>query len=84
MKTEKGNKFIIAATDHLTRWRKAQAVKNKSAQEVAKFLFKEVILRHKTSKKLVSNQRREFTNAVVINISKRVETIQSFTSAYHP
>lgn len=38
-KTSRGNKFIIVATDYLTRWPEIKAVKRKTSEEVSKFIF---------------------------------------------
>lgn len=45
-KSEKGNKYIVVVTDHLTRWCEAKAVRNKTAGEIGNFIFKDVICRH--------------------------------------
>ena len=38
-KTENGNRFIIVATDYLTRWAEAKAIKRKTKEEISKVYF---------------------------------------------
>lgn len=83
-KTSRGNKFIVAATDHLTRWTEARVIKEKSTKNVAKFIFEEIIVRHGAPKYMVSDQGREFASRMIKDLSQITGTIQSFTSAYHP
>ena len=45
-KSANGNRYLIVATDHLTRWAEVRAVKKKTAAEVGAFIYEEIILRH--------------------------------------
>ncbi|KAI5151321.1 hypothetical protein ENBRE01_2056 [Enteropsectra breve] len=83
-KTTHGNKYIVAATDHLTRWCEARAVKNKSSKEIAKFIWDEIFIRHGPPSYLLSDRGKEFLNGVVNQMCSIQKTKQSFTSAYNP
>jgi hypothetical protein len=41
--TEAGNKYIIVAIDYFTKWIEAKAVKVDNAEEVATFIYEEII-----------------------------------------
>ncbi|KAI5152149.1 hypothetical protein ENBRE01_2605 [Enteropsectra breve] len=83
-KTDKGNRYLIVATDYLSRWAEAKAVKMKTADEVAKFILENIVSRHGVPKRILSDQGREFANKIVQRICKRLGTVKSWTSAYHP
>ncbi|KAI4293356.1 hypothetical protein PAPHI01_2630 [Pancytospora philotis] len=83
-KTRRGNRWIIVATDYLTRWAEAAPLKQKSSSEVAKFLMERIILQHGAPSQLLSDQGREFQNECVKGLCKRLKVVKSFTSAYHP
>src|SRR6185312_5052347 len=44
--TKQNNRYIIVATDYLTRWPEAHAVPNARANTLAQFIFEEIICRH--------------------------------------
>ena len=61
--TSRGNKYIITATDYFSKWPEAGPLKDKTAIGVADFLFS-LFCRHGWPKKIISDQGREFVNAV--------------------
>ncbi|KAI5155342.1 hypothetical protein ENBRE01_3515, partial [Enteropsectra breve] len=83
-KTDKGNRYLIVATDYLSRWAEANAVKIKTADEVLKFNLKYIVSRHGVTKRILSDHGREFANKIVQGICKRLSTVKSWTPAYHP
>ena len=83
-KTERGNQFIVVVTDHLTRQCEVRALKNKTAKEVAKFLYEEILSRHRPPAVLLSDRGCEFVNSAVRENCKRPGTVRSMTAAYHP
>lgn len=81
--TTNGNRYIIAATDHFSKWTEATAVPDKSAKSTAKFLYS-VICRLGCMDILISDQGREFVNKVIDNLMKQLQTDHRIASAYHP
>jgi hypothetical protein len=57
-----GARYIITATDYLTRWAEARAVKDCSATIVVWFIFDDIITKFGCSKILMSDQGRHFIN----------------------
>ena len=58
--SSKGNKYIIVATDCLTKWPEAKPVTNATAKEVAIFLYEEIICRYGVSSSLISDYGKAF------------------------
>lgn len=54
--TQQNNRYIIVATEYLTRWPEARAVPDATAETLAKFIFEEIVCRHGTPKVILSNQ----------------------------
>ena len=50
-------RYILVATDYVTKWAEALAVKNDNASTVAKFLYENIITRFGCPKELVSDHR---------------------------
>jgi len=82
--TTLGNRHVIVATDYLTKWVEARAVPDKTASTVAGFIYEDIICRHGAPKELLSDQGKEFMNALVANICALFETKHQTTTPYHP
>jgi hypothetical protein len=54
--TTRQNRYIIVATDYLTRWLEARAVTDARALTLAKFIFDKIICKHGTLKIILSDQ----------------------------
>jgi len=81
--TESGNKYIVALTDHFSKYSEAKAIPNKSAAEVAKFVL-ECICRYGPMDSLISDQGREFINEVIDYVTTALGIEHRISSPYHP
>ncbi|KAG7165828.1 pol Retrovirus-related Pol polyprotein from transposon-like 9, partial [Homarus americanus] len=81
--TTSGNKYIVAITDHFSKWSEAAAIPDKSAKSVAQFLYS-VVCRLGCMDSLISDQGREFVNKVIDLLMDRFQTDHRIASAYHP
>jgi len=79
-----GNRYVIVATDYHTKWVEARAVPDKTASTVAGFIYEDIICRHGAPKELLSDQGREFVNALVAQICELFATKHKTTTPYHP
>ena len=61
-----------------------RALKEKSAKEIAKFIYKDLICRWGCSEYHITDQGREFVNSINRNLLEMCETKQRITSAFHP
>jgi hypothetical protein len=82
--TSQNNRFIIVATDYLTRWPEARAVPDAGANTLAKFIFEEIICRHGTPKIILSDQGRNFISETVRILCEKFLIKHKFSSPYHP
>jgi hypothetical protein len=64
-KTKNGNKFIVVAIDYLTKYIEIGALLEKSAVNIAEFIWKRIICVHSCPEKILSDNGREFKNQIV-------------------
>ena len=81
--TPNGNKYLIVATEYLTRWVEAKAVPDKSAKGIHEFLMG-LVCRYGSCHVLLHDQGREFNNQLVNNLCESVKIQVAMSSAYHP
>ena len=54
-KTERGNVFIVVATEYLTKWPEARAIPDAKASSVVFFFYEDIICRHGCPKVLLTD-----------------------------
>src|SRR4051812_42873164 len=82
--TEKKNRYIIVATDYLTKWPEAEAVSEATGKRVAEFIYQTIICRHGCPKQLLSDRGTHFRNELVDNLLKKFEIQHLLSTPYHP
>jgi Integrase zinc binding domain len=82
--TSSENRYIIVATEYLTKWPEAKAIKDIQANTVAQFIYEEIICRHGAPKVLLSDRGTSFVNSVVKSLCDTMKTAHVLTTAYHP
>ena len=50
-KTDRGNMYIVVATEYLTKWPEARALQNAKASSVVSFFYEDVICHHRCPRK---------------------------------
>ena len=80
----RGYNYIITAVDYLSKYCEMQALKEKNAKEVAKFIYEDLICRWGCSEYHITDQGREFVNSINTNLLEMCGTKQRITSAFHP
>ena len=81
--TTNGMKYIVAATDHFTKYSHAAAIPDKTALSVAKFIF-DMICMFGCMDHIITDQGREFVNKINSELTELLQTEHRITSAYHP
>ncbi|KAF9761524.1 Retrovirus-related Pol polyprotein from transposon [Nosema granulosis] len=83
-RTYNGVRFIVVATDFITRWSEADPLKSKSAKLVAEFIVSKIFTQHGPPNELLSDQGCEFLNQTVKTICSIMNSKKTFTTAYNP
>lgn len=68
----------------MIRWAEESPLKSKKKEEIGKFIFNKIFLRHGPPKELISDQGTEFLNDIVGDLCIRMKTNYSSVSDYNP
>jgi transposase InsO family protein len=79
-----GARYIIPATEYLTRWEEARAVKECNATTAAQFILDDIIARFGCPKTLISNQGTHFINKTIESLTQEFEVHHQKSTPYHP
>lgn len=82
--SEDGNKYIVTFIDVLTRYGMAAAVRDKSAQSVARAIVEKVFAIFGIAENLVSDNGTEYVNEVLENALKYFKVKHRTVTAYRP
>ena len=82
--TNNGNKYIIVATDYLTKWPEASAKPAADAKTVVEFIYENIICRHGCPKYILSDRGSHFRNKVVDGLMNKFEIKHLLSTPYHP
>ena len=66
--------------DHLTSWPMVKAIPDKEVTTVANTIFEKLILEHRSSDVLLSDNGKEFTNDTLAYVCQEFGIEQHFTS----
>lgn len=83
-KTKNDNRYILVATDYLTKWPEAKAMKAATAENVAEFIYKEIICRHGCPKIISSDRGTHFRNQIIEKLCEKFKIKHKLSSPYHP
>jgi hypothetical protein len=79
-----GARYIISATEYLTKWVKARAVKDCSATKVVHFIFDDIITMFGCPKILMRDQGTHFINKIVEALTEEFAVHHQKSTPYHP
>jgi len=79
-----GLKYYVAAVDYFTKYVEAKAIPDKTAKTVAQFVFEDIICRHSCPDVIISDQGREFNNALLDELCLPSGSSRRVTSPYCP
>jgi transposase InsO family protein len=82
--TKNGNRWIITAIDHATKWPVAKALKDATSEEVAKFIYEEIFMKFGVPDEILTDRGSNFTANVLENYLKHMNIKHKLTSAFHP
>lgn len=79
-----GRKWIIVATDYLTRYAETKALERGTASETARFFVENVVLRHGAPAVVITDRGTAFTAELLGTVLRLSGTAHRRTTAYHP
>ena len=82
--TSGGNKHIIVCIDYLTKWVEAAAVPDTSSKYVIKFLRENILCRHSTPARAISDQGTAFTSQEMDEAMTKWGIKHVFATPEHP
>ena len=77
-------RYILVATDYVTKWAEAEATKTNDKVVVAKFLRENIMSRFGCPKELVSDRGTHFVNDVIEELTTKFKIKHRLTTPYHP
>ena len=80
----KGNRYIILAVDHLTKFAEGAATVSFDAKTTAEFLFNNIVCRYGMFQKLLSDQGVNFESNLIKHLCILLGTDKLHTTTYHP
>jgi len=83
-RSSSGNKYVVVFTDYLTKWVEAFAINDMKAETIAKIFINEIITRHSTPSKLLSDQGKNFLSNLVKSVCEYFKINKVQTTPYHP
>ena len=82
--TPSGNQYIVVFTEYLSRWSEAKPLPDKSAMGVCGALVECVVSRFGCPETIISDQGRQFVNALNEELCRDLQISWNLCSAYHP
>jgi len=82
--TPRRNKYILTFIDHFTKFVEAFAIPDQSAQTCARIYATQIVTRHGSGSKLVTDEGAAFMSAFFGETCKVLGVQRSRTSSYHP
>ncbi|GFS54814.1 retrovirus-related Pol polyprotein from transposon 297 [Trichonephila inaurata madagascariensis] len=80
----KGNKWIIVCTDYLSRFAVTKALPTAEAEEVAKFITEEIVLKHGAPRTILTDRGKVFESKLVTELGQLCSSKHIKTTGYHP
>ena len=82
--TESGNRYVVVFVDYLTKWVKAFAVPDQTAETIAGLLVNKIFCRHGAPEHLLSDRGQNFLSELVTEVCSVLKIKKVNTSGYHP
>lgn len=83
-KTHAGNQYILTFQDHFSKYPEAFPLPDQKATTIAKIFVEEIICRHGTPEKILTDQGTNFTSELFQEMCNLLNIEKLQTTAYHP
>ena len=84
MLTPRKNKYLLTFIDHFTRYAEAYPIPDQTAETCARIYATQIITRHGTGWKLITDQGRAFMSTFFSETCKILGVRKIHTTSYHP
>nr|GEZ33925.1 reverse transcriptase domain-containing protein [Tanacetum cinerariifolium] len=81
--SSRGNKYILVAVDHLSKWVEAKALPTNEARVICKFL-KSLFARFSSPRAIISDRGTHFCNDLLTKVMLKYGVTHRLSTAYHP
>jgi hypothetical protein len=82
-RTKNGNRYIVVAIDYLTKWPEAKALPLVTAENVATFIYENIICQYRCPTKILSDRRTHFNNKMIEKLVNCFQIKHNFSTPYH-
>ena len=82
--TRRGNRYILVAVDHFSKWVEALAVPNFTAETTANFVFNKIICKFGIPQTIITDQGINFESQLVQALCKLLGVKKIRSTPYHP
>lgn len=83
-KTHEGNQYILTFQDHFSKYPEAFAIENQKADTIARIFVEEIVCRHGTPEKLLTDKGTNFVGEILKETCNLLSIEKIETTAYHP
>ena len=81
--TERENRYIVTCIDYMTKWAEAKPLPDKTAMQVAWFIYDEIICRYGCLAIIQSDNGLEFVNEIIKQLLEKFQIWHQRVSPYH-
>ncbi|CAF3068175.1 unnamed protein product [Rotaria socialis] len=82
--TRNGNRWILVAINHTTKWPIAKATQNLKHEMVAQFVYEEIVFKFGCPVEILTDRGNNFTTTMLNSYYTLISIKHILTSAYHP
>jgi hypothetical protein len=83
-RTQRGKRYIVVAMDYLTKWPEARAISEATAENVAKFIYEQIICQHGCPQIILTDRGTHFNNNMLDRLMEKFEVKHLLSTPYHP
>jgi RNase H-like domain found in reverse transcriptase/Reverse transcriptase (RNA-dependent DNA polymerase)/Integrase zinc binding domain/Integrase core domain/gag-polyprotein putative aspartyl protease len=83
-RSSKGNRYVVLAVDYLTKWTMTRAIPRATADEVIKFFLEEILYRHGSPSRIITDNGKCFVAKIVEQLLRELRVRHNLTSIAWP
>ena len=83
-RTINGNSYVAVFMDYLTKWPKAFAIADQTAETIARLFMEQIVCHHGIPEQLLPDRSANFLFSLMQEVCKLLGVKKLNTSGYHP